>query len=65
MTKFDVYVENLITAREERRDMELNARLEKSLLAKTREEVVAELFGNLTVILGVGELQTEKEKTLV
>ena len=65
MTKFDVYVENLITAREERRDMELNARLEKSLLMKTREEVVAELFGNLTVILGVGELQTEKEKTLV
>ena len=65
MTKFDVYVENLITAREERRDMELNARLEKSLLMKTREEVVAELFGNLTVILGVGELQTEKEKTPV
>lgn len=65
MTKFDVYVENLITAREEKRDTELNARLEKSLLAKTREEVVAELLGGLTVILGVGELQTEKEKTLV
>ncbi|MBE7084950.1 MAG: hypothetical protein E7368_02720 [Clostridiales bacterium] len=63
MTKFDVYVENLSRAREERRNEKYNARLTNSLLTRTHEEVVAELMQGLTVILGVGDVQ--KAKTLV
>ncbi len=60
MTKFDVYAENLATKRAERRNEEINRRLAISLTTKTHEEVVAELFSSLTVILGVGDLQTAK-----
>ena len=60
MTKFDVYVESLGRAREEKRNEEFNACLVKSLLTKTHEEAVAELFGNLTIIVGMGDVQTAK-----
>ena len=64
MTKFDIYVENLVQAKEERRNEEWNRRLCIGLEAKTHEEAVEALFSGLTVILGVRDLQTEKVKTL-
>ena len=60
MTKFDVMEEKLLVKRAERRNEELNRRLAISLSTKTHAEVVAELFSSLTVILGVGDVQTEK-----
>ena len=60
MTKFDVMEEKLLVKRAERRNEELNRRLAISLSTKTHAEMVAELFSFLTVILGVGDVQTEK-----
>lgn len=70
MTKFDVYADNLEKQRAERRNAAFNRYLSQSLATKTHEESVESLLQGLTVILGVGNVLTEKavtrrEKTLV
>ena len=70
MTKFDVMEEKIANRRRERLDEEFNRRLAVRLATKTHEEVVAELFQNATIILGVGNMlpqgrETATQKTLV
>ena len=54
MTKFDVLVEKMEQARFEKRNEEINRRLAVSLHTRTREEVVAQMLGELTVFVGSG-----------
>ena len=56
MTKFEVYAEKVHALREKRRNDELNLQLAIGLQTKTREEVVSELLGELTVTVGVFDL---------
>lgn len=52
MTKFDVYAEKVRALREKRRNEEWNLQLAIGLQTRTREEVVQELMGELTFIVG-------------
>ena len=52
MTKFDVYAEKVHALREKRRNEEVNLQLAIGLRTRTREEVVQELMGELTFIVG-------------
>lgn len=52
MTKFDVYAEKVRALSEKRRNEELNLQLAIGLQTRTREEVVQELMGELTFIVG-------------
>ncbi len=66
MTKFDVYADKIAEKRQARLDEGYNAYLAARLRTKTHEEVVAELLGGLTVVLGVGNIFAERrEKTLI
>ncbi len=66
MTKFDFYVEKLEQQRREERETAVNAELWGALHTKTKEEVVAELFENLTFIVGISDVLTvNTPKTLV
>lgn len=56
MTKFEAYAEKVHALREKRRNEELNLQLAIGLRTRTREEVVAELWGELTVVVGVSDL---------
>lgn len=56
MTKFEAYAEKVHALREKRRNEELNLQLAIGLRTRTREEVVAELLGELTVVVGVSDL---------
>lgn len=56
MTKFEAYAEKVHALREKRRNEELNLQLAIGLQTRTREEVVAELLGELTVAVGVSDL---------
>ena len=56
MTKFEAYAEKVHALREKRRNEELNLQLAIGLRTKTREEAVAELLGELTVVVGVSDL---------
>ncbi len=56
MTKFEAYAEKVHALREKRRNEELNLQLAIGLRTRTREEVVAELLGGLTVVVGVSDL---------
>ncbi len=53
MSRFDEYVEKREEERNQERYARLNALLEKSLRTRSREEVVSELFGGLSIPLGV------------
>ena len=65
MTKFDVYMENLLQKREAKRDAEINEKLALRLHTRSYEETVAELLQNLTVIIGVRDVigNTAERKT--
>ena len=66
MTKFDVYVERLQEKRKTEREAAINAELLRSLKTRTKGDVVATLYENLTFIVGAGDLlATEQVKTLV
>ena len=56
MSKFEAYAEKVHALREKRRNEELNLQLAIGLRTKTREEAVAELLGELTVVVGVSDL---------
>ncbi len=63
MTKFEAYAEKVHALRERRRNDELNLQLAIGLQTKTREEVVAELLGELTVVVGVSDLLCARSKS--
>ncbi len=66
MTKFDFYVEKLEMQRREEREEAFNAELWRALHTKTKAEVVAELFENLTFMIGSSDVLTANtSKTLV
>ena len=52
MTKFDVYAEKVRALREKRKNEEVNLQLAIGLRTRTREEVVQELMGELTFVVG-------------
>ena len=52
MTKFDVYAEKVRALREKRRNEEVNLQLAIGLQTRTHAEVVQELMGELTFIVG-------------
>ena len=65
-TKFDCYVERLEKKRREEREAAFNAELLRSLKTRSKGEVVAMLYENLTFIVGSADLLTsERAKTLV
>ena len=64
ITKFDTAVEKMENARFERRNEEINRRLMASLKSRTREEVVSQMLGELTIVVGSGAvLSTAKTLT--
>lgn len=66
MTKFDCYVERLERQRREEREVALNAELLHSLKTRTKGDVMAMLYQNLTFVVGSADLLTaEQVKTLV
>ena len=66
MTKFDCYVERLEMQRREQREAAFNAELLRSLETRTKGDVVAMLYENLTFVVGSADLlTTEQVKTLV
>lgn len=66
MTKFDCYVERLEMQRREKREAAFNAELLRSLKTRTKGDVVAMLYENLTFVVGSADLlTTECAKTLV
>lgn len=56
MTKFEAYAERVHALREKRRNEELNLQLALGLQTRTREEVVQELMGELTFIVGSSDV---------
>lgn len=66
MTKFDCYVERLERQKREEREAALNAELLRSLKTRTKGDVMATLYENLTFVIGSADLLTaEQVKTLV
>ncbi len=66
MTKFDCYVERLETQRREQKEAAFNAELLRSLKTRTKGDVVAMLYENLTFVIGSADLlAAERAKTLV
>ena len=56
MSRFDEYVEQREEERNRERYASLNAALEKSLRTRSREEVVSQLFCDLSIPLSVASL---------
>ena len=54
MTRFEILLENMEKARLEKRNGEINRRLAESLQNRTKEEVVAQMLGELTIVVGSG-----------
>lgn len=54
MTRFEILLENMEKARLEKRNGEINRRLAESLRNRTKEEVVAQMLGELTIVVGSG-----------
>lgn len=60
-TKFDEYVERLAEERRKRRNEEINRALAIGLATRTREQVIAQMLGELTFIVGTGTVLTANE----
>ena len=60
MTKFDEYIENMISRRAKERMEELNERLARGLQERTHAEAVEALFAGLTFIGGVADIAAER-----
>lgn len=60
MTKFEVFEDKVSDRRMEKRNAVYNEMILTSLTTKTHDEVVQEMLQGLTVVLGVGDLQTAK-----
>ena len=58
MTKFDEYVERREEERSRARNAEINRVLLESLKTRTKEEVVAKMFGELIFPIGVSNVLT-------
>ena len=56
MSRFDEYVERREEERNRERYASLNAMIERSLKTRSREEVVLDLLGGLSIPLGSGRL---------
>ena len=66
MTKFDCYVERLEKQKREKKEAALNAELLRSLKTRSKGDVMAMLYKNLTFVVGAADLLTaEQVKTLV
>lgn len=60
MTKFEAFEDKVSDRRMEKRNAVYNEMILTSLTTKTHDEVVQEMLQGLTVVLGVGDLQTAK-----
>ena len=60
-TKFDEYVERLAEERRKRQNEEINRALAIGLATRTREQVIAQMLGELTFIVGTGTVLTANE----
>ncbi len=66
MTKFDCYLEKMEAKRRAEKENAYNAELLRSLATRTKGEVVAMLYENLTFIVGETDILTvNSAKTLV
>ena len=54
MTKFEILIEKMEKNRSERRNEEINRLLAEGLRTRTREEVIAQMMGELTIVVGSG-----------
>ena len=66
MTKFDCYLEKMEAKRRAEKESAINAELLRSLKTRSKGDVVAMLYENLTFVVGSADLLTaERVKTLV